>query len=359
MKDAVVELVLRKLRRERRRLWLAAFTLVFIADLGTVVYELNPRMPRRFFDPPPASRHFPANRADFRVFHEADWYGQEEMARKYFSTGEAVYWIVRDGLFPMTPAGSKIRTVLERDYDKTSLLPSIDVTDSVWDVKRSGKSDWYKPFMAMSNAWYRGVYRDFDKEKKRVNGRMMEAEPIEFEEGPHYPRYYFADQLVTIRDRQDFVQKLSSGSYSARVAFVTRPSFVPGNGIVRGIRETANHATIDVDSDGQTFLVMSVTPHKYWNITIDGHSAPAIITNIAYQGLIVTPGHHRVEMDYENPLVQIGVGVSAIAALLLMLLAIIPPRKRDAAHMPAYQEAIHVVADARGTHLEPAEGSDP
>ena len=35
---------------------------------------------------------------------------------------------------------------------------------------------------------------------------------------------------------------------------------------------------------------MSVTPHKYWNIRVDGARVPAIVTNIAYQGIIITPG---------------------------------------------------------------------
>jgi hypothetical protein len=343
-------------RMRRRGIWLAAAAVFLCADVIPIAEEVNPRMPRRFFDPPPAASALPKNRAAFRVFHEADWYGQEEMARKYFSTASSVYWVVRNGLFPMTPAGSRVRTVLERDYDKTALLPTIDLTDSVWDVKRSGRADWYVPFMAMSNAWYRGEYRDFEREKKRVKGDFKKSEPITFTPAPHYPRYYFADQLVTIRDREDFVKKLSAGSYSARVAFVAQPGFVPGNGVVRGVRETANHAVIDVDSDGQTFLVMSVTPHKYWSITIDGRAAPAVVTNIAYQGVIVTPGHHRIEMDYANPLVQIGGGISALTALLLIVLASMRPRPpTPLTSIPAYEEPVHVVADSEGTHLEPAE----
>jgi hypothetical protein len=101
--------------RIRHRVWIVVAGLCFAADLAWVTWELNPRMPRRFFDPPPIAAVFPRNRADFRIFHEADWYGYEEIARKFFSTGEAVYWIVRNGLFPMTPAGSKLRTVMERD----------------------------------------------------------------------------------------------------------------------------------------------------------------------------------------------------------------------------------------------------
>ena len=55
---------------------------------------------------------------------------------------------------------------------------------------------------------------------------------------------------------------------------------------------------------------MSVTPHKYWRITIDGRTVPAIITNIGFQGVVVPPGRHRVEMVYRNDLVVIGLWIS-------------------------------------------------
>ena len=313
--------ILLTVRKPWPRAWMLITGVLVVADLLYVTAELNPRMPRRFFDPPPVAATFPNNRADFRIFHEADWYGSEEVARKFFSTGDAVYWIVRNGLFPMTPAGSKVRTVIERDYDKTALLPTIALTDSVWDVKRSGRQDWSEPFMAMSNAWYRATYRDFDVERKRVKGNFREAVAVQFLETTHWPRYYFADVLVTIRSRQDFVNVLSKESLSSRAAFVKIPNFVPAAGVVRGIRETANRATLDVESFGKGFLVMSVTPHKYWRITIDGRTAGSVVTNIGFQGIVVPPGRHRVEMLYRNNLVVIGLWISltTIAVLIAIL----------------------------------------
>jgi hypothetical protein len=340
-------------RRMNRRAWFLALAAVTAIDLGYITYELNPRMPRRFFDPPPIASTFPRNRADFRVFHEADWYGQEEIARQFFSTGDAVYWIVRNGLFPMTPAGAKIRTVLERDYDKTALIPTIDLVDSVWDVKRSGRADWREPFLAMSNAWYTGVYRDYKAEKKRVGGNFKIATPIRFEETVHYPPYYFADQLVTIANRADFVKKLTAGSYSRAVAFVQRPGFVPAAGRVLAVTETANTARIDVQSFGQGFLVMSITPHKYWSIAIDGHSVIPVVTNIGYQGMIVTPGRHVVTMRYRNELVRVGGALSLFAVIVLGGVVFIHRRPGRYAAIPAYEEPVHVVADAQGTHVEP------
>jgi hypothetical protein len=302
-----------------RRAWTVAAALIIAADLVYVSAELNPRMPRSFFDPPPVASTFPPNRADFRIFHEADWYGSTEVARKFFSTGEAVYWVVRNGLFPMTPSGAKLRTVMERDYDKTLLLPTVDVTDSLWDVKRSGTANWLEPFMAMSNAWYRGEYTSFDAEIKRTSD-FKKSLPVRFRETTHWPRYYFADEIVTIRNRQDFVSKLSKENYSRAVAFVRRPSFVPSNGVVRRVVESANRATLDVESFGRGFLVMSVTPHKYWRITVDGAVVPAIITNVGYQGIIVPPGRHRVVMMYRNTLVPVSLAISVIAVIILVVL---------------------------------------
>ncbi len=329
VRGALLTTLLLTMSTRRRALWLTAGAIYLCADLGVVCWELNPRMPSRFFTqkPPVAATLRPGHRG-YRVFHEADWYGTDELARKYFSTGDAVYWIVRNGLFPMTPAGAGVRTALERDYDKTALLPTVDFTESLWDVKRNGRDDWYEPFMAMSNAWYRAEYKPFEAEKKRVAGDMKKASPILFVEGKHYPRYYFADQVVHIKDRADFVRKLSDSSYSSGVAFVTAPSFVPADGVIHSMRETANDAFLDVESFGRGFLVMSVTPHRYWRITIDGRPVTAVITNIGYQGIVVPSGRHSVVMRYRNTLAQRGSLVSLATFCALLLLAWFRPARR-------------------------------
>ncbi|MEK6371493.1 MAG: YfhO family protein [Acidobacteriota bacterium] len=336
-RGSIIIALLFTIRMRRRAVWTAAAAVFVVADLALVTWELNPRMPRRFFDPPPLAKTLPPNRADYRLFHEVDWYGSEKPAQHYFSTGDAVYWVVRNGLFPMTPAGVRVRTIMERDYDKTALLPTIDFTDCVWDVKRAGRGDWWQPFMAMSNAWYRAAYRPFEEEKKRTGNHFKESIPVRFIEGIHYPRYYFADQVVTIKNRKDFVSKLISSKFSDATAFIAQPTFVPAGGVVRGVRETANRATIDVESLGKGFLVMSVTPHKYWRITVDGKPVAPVVTNIGYQGIVVPPGKHRVEMVYRNEIAYVGMFISAGAAAALFLMLLIVRRR-----LPPQQPAAEV-----------------
>jgi hypothetical protein len=113
------------------------------------------------------------------------------------------------------------------------------------------------------------------------------------------------------------VAQLIANRTSPRAAFVEAPPFAAAPGVVRAVAETPNSAALDVESAGRGFLVMSVTRHKYWEVRVDGARVAPIPTNLAYQGIAVPPGRHRVTMRYRNPLVQIGLGVSGAATALL------------------------------------------
>ncbi|HSN68087.1 MAG TPA: YfhO family protein, partial [Thermoanaerobaculia bacterium] len=217
------------------------------------------------------------------------------------------------------------------------LLPTVDLTDAMWKVRDGGASWWRPQFMAMANAWYVTEYRPFEKERARVGGKLARAQALEYRKTGEPPRYYFADEVVRIRDRADFIAKLKAKRWSDRVAFVASRARTPAAGRVVSVVETANTARIDVVADGAAFLVMSVTPHKYWTATIDG--APALLetVNIGFQGVAVPEGTHRVEMRYENTLVNASAAVSAGAFLLLGAIAFAakrPPRLAPAVSAP-------------------------
>lgn len=289
------------------RLWLASSLIYVLADLTPIAIQVNPRMGKGFFTPPPVAAKLPPDRGSYRIFHEADWYGSSDIARAWFSTGKDVYWIVRNGMFPMTPSSWGFRSVLERDYDKTALLPTVDLTDAMWEVKKAGKKDWQKVFMAMSNGTLRTQYRNFEAEKKRVNGQLRQAEPLEFISVGTNPRYYFARQIVSFAGRRDFVRKLSRGTFDSTVAFIEGRVFAPDGGKVLSARERPNTIDLDVETEGEaqgrSLLVLSVTPHKYWSATVDSLPASLVPVNIGYQGIVLPRGRHKVRLVYRNTLV--------------------------------------------------------
>ena len=77
----------------------------------------------------------------------------------------------------------------------------------------------------------------------------------------------------------------------------------------------------------QMFLVMSITTNKYWRVTLDGKPVTPLVTNIAYQGVAVPAGRHRIEMRYRNTLAVRGMVVSVIATVLLAIAALLPRRR--------------------------------
>ncbi|MEA2490970.1 MAG: hypothetical protein QOH21_2762 [Acidobacteriota bacterium] len=316
---AVLLLLLVTLPRLRRPLWLALLGLFVIADLAPVMYEITPLMPAEFLETtPPEVQRLPENRSAFRLFHAADWLRTMPEARPYFRRSALAYPMLRAGVYPHIPARYGIRTVMDRDYDRTALLPTADFTDAMMELSRK-TSDWQRPLEAMSNVWYRALYRRYESEMARTGGDPSLVQPVAFVKVGEHPRYYFAEEIVPVRDLHAFVDAVASGKHSLRAAYVAE-HVRAARGIVRGIRETANSATIDVESAGDGFLVISVTPHKYWRFTIDGRPARAVVTNIGYQGVSVPAGRHRVVMRYRNPVVLIGAAISALTVLSLLVL---------------------------------------
>ncbi len=355
MRGVAVALLLLTVRTRRRTVWLAIAALVVIADVLPVGEEINPRMPRRFFDPPPAANLLPKNHSDYRLFHEVDWYGQEEIARKFFSAGSGVYWVVRNGLFPMTPSGSGIR-----DGPRARLRQDRPAADDRSHRLGLGREALRPERLVCPVHGHvqlvvpRRVSRLRQGEQAHQR-RLDEVHSRDLPAGAALPPL-----LLRRPDRHDqrpqrFRQEAQREQLQRAGGVRAAARFVPADGVVRSVRESANSATLDVESFGQAFLVMSVTPHKYWGITIDDRTVPAIVTNIGYQGITVTPGRHRVVMRYSNPLVKVGGAISIATLLVLLLLIVTPHRTRDRSQgLPAYEEPMHVVADATGTHVEPS-----
>jgi hypothetical protein len=320
LRGALLFLLVLGMTHLRRPIWLALFFVFVLVDLSPQVPEIAPRFPRSFFEEaPPIAQRFPPNRADFRIFPLADWIRAVHQAPPLGPLDDVRYWGVRNELPAQMPGTYGLRTVIDGDIDVSDLRAERDFVAAVLELMTSeGRpAEWMDIVGSMSNAWFVSVYRK--PMEIAAMGRGVRQEAVRFLEGAHYPRYYFATELVTVPNRYAFTNALRARRFSRQVAFVQQPAFVPAAGRVLGQHESANHARIDVEARGRAFLVMSVTPHKYWRITIDGREAPSIVTNIGYQGVIVSPGRHVVEMRYRNPLVAAGAALSAATLLALVL----------------------------------------
>jgi hypothetical protein len=304
--------------RMQRRVW-ALLLLAFVSiDLSLDSTITAPRKPIAYYRESPAVlQQLPAKRDDFRIFHLANWLAASKAARFYRVEFLDRYWLQRNGLFPMIEGTYGFRNALQGDYDMTALLPTADFTQAVGALGSRRPSTWLNAVTAMSNIRFVGVYRRPEQAVAEAHGAPHDIQPIRFVEGGDAPRYYFATQLVAIRDASDFVDKLASERFDRHAVFLTDHAFDAGRGAVGNVREWPNGARLDVDADAPAFLFMSVTPHKYWTITIDDIPAEADVANIGYQGVRVPPGHHVVEMRYRNPLFAAGGAITVVALLAI------------------------------------------
>ena len=299
----------------------AFLTIFLLVDLAPRAAELAPRKLASFYTtPPPVLQQLDPDFARYRILPVGNWSQVGRERRAYRRPGPSLYVVERNSLSGYTAAAYGVRTAAEVDYDLTGLRTSDDFTRAAVELRRT-VPDWLDYVAAMSNVrcvlFYRPpsqAYAEAGADPDRVNPlRVIERQP--------QPRYYFASAVATARDRQEFVTRIAGGGYDPRTAFVAGAPFQPAAGRVLRANDGANFARIEVESEGNAFLVMSITAHKYWSATIDGTQVPNILTNLGYQGVAVPRGRHVVELRYRNPLIAIGAGVSLVTLLALVFAA--------------------------------------
>ncbi len=318
-----------------------AMSCAFVAiDLGLISPRLAPRYSSSYYEDPPAVvRQFPRNRTHFRIFHAGDLFTGKQ-TDPYYEPRPETYWLTRNALAPPFPATYGLRMAASSDYDLTALQASDDFVVSALELGKARAPGWIGAISAMSNVWYVGFYRPPQEAFAEAHGDLRNVQPVRFLEIRHFPRYYFATELVAIRDRKELVRHIAQQQFTPGTAFTFAHSGRPSHGIVLNVREWSHGARLEVEAVGMAFLVMSVTPHKYWTITIDGAETDAVVTNVGYQGVFVPGGRHVVEMRYRNPLIPAG---AAISIGTLVLLALIGSARRLTADSAARDDQ-HITA---------------
>ncbi|HSP15481.1 MAG TPA: hypothetical protein VLV78_12085 [Thermoanaerobaculia bacterium] len=287
----VVVMLLLARRRVRAEVWAGVAIAVLVVDLGMERPRVGETIEHEFFSQRPAT--IPKPRTDVRLFHQADWYGMAGIARAYLDLPE-MYWVIRNGAYPHVGATYGVESALNRDVDRTALLPTADLTDALLKL-RPRNPRWYEPLMAMSNAAYRAMYLPMT-----MSGRGTSIRPIIFVPTPTNPRFYFADSIAP---PGEFLTRLAANQWTPRIAFIDGVR-IDGGGEVLRVAQLASFAHLRVRSDGDALLICSITRHKYWRATIDGRPAELLPVNVAYQALRVPRGLHDIRLRYENPLVR-------------------------------------------------------
>ncbi|HVR41396.1 MAG TPA: YfhO family protein, partial [Thermoanaerobaculia bacterium] len=294
-----------------KKIWIAALFAFVVVELAWLHTSVADRAPRSFFDEPELARNLPAHRDDYRIFHQASWDEWEGMPdlNEFLRAGSPDK-LFRDGMYPFRPAAFGFRGALEDDLDQTALMTSTLYLRAAQRVRQHTRS-WHSFFLDSANV---------EQILEFVGGSMSVRAT-----GSH-PRYYFASRVIQIASDDELVQNVISDNALTGDAFTPIASFTPATARVTHVEEHPSHVRIEVDADGDAFLVAAITAHRYWHATLDGKAIDIAPANIAFQGVRVPRGKHVVEWRYRNPLIMPSGLFSAAVVLLLIAMAAIPRR---------------------------------
>ncbi len=132
------------------------------------------------------------------------------------------------------------------------------------------------------------------------------------------PRSYLACRVTVAPSRQ-----------AARDAALTS-SFDPGNDVAleqpasascssgRVSRRVVSSDAVefDVEADGAGYLVARDSWARGWRATVDGRPAPLLRANGRHRAVAIPAGRHQVQLSYHPPGLGLGLGSSALGALL-------------------------------------------
>jgi hypothetical protein len=101
-------------------------------------------------------------------------------------------------------------------------------------------------------------------------------------------------------------------------------------GTIRTLSYEPDSLELEVKAATESFLVLSEAWYPGWSAWIDDRQSQIYRTNIAFRGLVVPAGTHRIRMQFRPPIFRVGCLISALT--LAMAVAMTAVRNREIYH---------------------------
>jgi hypothetical protein len=135
------------------------------------------------------------------------------------------------------------------------------------------------------------------------------------------PRFVLVDRVRHARDAAAALGILRSPTFDLRhEAVVEGSALLPiagSGGQVKVVRYDPREVVLETDTPGPAFLATSETYYPGWRAQVDGRDALLYLTNVAFRGLAVPAGHHRITMRFDPPILGWSALVSLVGLVLL------------------------------------------
>jgi hypothetical protein len=301
------------------RLRIAILALTVTVDLGISGVGVLPRITADYYEPPAAARALQHDAQPVRIYSFAEWQ-RSNLPQPPLPIGIRA-WVVRNGLLPNTEMSWGLGGVVDPDPTDTKLLATIDF-EHLFERIRFSHPERIPLILQMTGTTHTSVLRPFAPDVVADPRRFDQVQPVEFHRTGNAGVCYFASLVRAGSSPESVGAALETTAPLPLQTAFTDLSFQPAAGVIQKLGVEPNRITLDAMARGHSFLVLAVTAHKYWRATVDGVPKPIHLTNLAFQGIELDAGPHKIEFRYRNPVALICAWVSLLTALAMISILI-------------------------------------
>jgi hypothetical protein len=145
------------------------------------------------------------------------------------------------------------------------------------------------------------------------------------------PRYFFPSIVVRQATDDEALRLIRDGAVNLRYTALTDepvalppPSVAPTR-FVRTIDYQSDSLELETQGGGGGFLVLSESFYPGWQAWVDGHPTKIYRTDVAFRGVVVPPGSHRIKMRFQPRIFWVSLGISMITLALVAAMAVRTP----------------------------------
>lgn len=163
--------------------------------------------------------------------------------------------------------------------------------------------------------------------------RGSQHEPIPYcvyENLTPMPRAFVLGDVLAVDSRDDPAQCLRALNPRERILLPQdvlppgeRQKFAPAT----IVDYTPQRVIVDAQLEAAGYLVLTDTFSSGWRASVDGRPVPILPANIAFRGVALPPGNHRVEFVYQPEVVRLG-GMISLTTLAIVLWQLLLRRRK-------------------------------
>jgi Bacterial membrane protein YfhO len=146
-----------------------------------------------------------------------------------------------------------------------------------------------------------------------------------FENTAVLPRFFLVHEIRPVQSLAEARAAISGGMDFSKTAILDTPlTLAPAAGPenVRAVSYEPDALEIEATASAAGMLVLSENNYPGWHAWLDGAQTPIYSADIAFRGVAVPAGTHRIRMEFRPAILYWSLGLSAATAILLMALAL-------------------------------------